>query len=81
MTLRWNIDFKPADADFCYVDTYTTHNSKTFYENIFYCKPVKYDVDSTLLNYLNNDSLFCSTYWPKNDITRHAVSQGGRISR
>ena len=75
MTLRWNIDFKPADADFCYVDTYTTHNSKTFYENIFYCKPVKQDVYSTL-NFNINYSLFSSHYWLKNDKPRHTLVQG-----
>ena len=81
MTLRWNIGNTPLNADFCHVDTCTAHNSITLYENIFYCKPVKYDVDSTLLNYTNNKSLFYSTYWLNDDITRHALLIGGRISR
>jgi len=74
MTLRWNIDFNTADAGFTHVQVPTTHNSNISYENIFYCKPVKYDVDSTLKNYKN--SLFSSHYWLKNEITRHTLSQG-----
>jgi hypothetical protein len=81
MTLRWNIDFNAADTVFCHHHTCTAHNSITLYENIFYCKPVKYDVDSNLLNYKNKTPLFYSTYWLNDDITRHALLIGGRISR
>ena len=75
MTLRWNIDYDIADADFGYVRFPTAHNSNISYENIFYCKPVKQNVDSTLTYYKNN-SLFSSHYWLKNDKPRHALSQG-----
>ena len=75
MTLRWNIDFNAIDADFAYVQVPTTFISTTYYENIFYCKPVKHDVDSTLKFYTNN-SLFSSHYWLKNDKPRHTLSQG-----
>jgi hypothetical protein len=75
MTLRWNIDFNTADAGFTHVGVPTTYNSNISYENIFYCKPVKYDVDSTLTFYTNK-SLFSSHYWLKNDNPRHALSQG-----
>jgi len=75
MTLRWNIDFDTADVDFGYVTVPTAHNSNISYENIFYCKPVKYDVDSNRKFY-KYQSLFSSHYWLKNDSTRHALSQG-----
>jgi hypothetical protein len=75
MTLRWTIDYDAADADFGYVRVSTTHNSNIPYENIFYCKPVKYDVDSTLTFYTNK-SLFSSHYWLKNDNPRHTLVQG-----
>jgi hypothetical protein len=78
MTLRWNIDLKPLDAVFDYVNDPATQISYNN-ENIFYCKPVKYDVDS--IQQIKFKELFSSHYWPNNDITRHAVSQGGRISR
>jgi hypothetical protein len=75
MTLRWNTDFDTVDADFRYVAVPVSHNSNIFYENTFYCKPVKYDVDSTP-TYYTNKSLFSSHYWLTNDITRHTLSQG-----
>jgi len=75
MTLRWNIVFDTADADFGYVIVSTAHNSNIPHENIFYCKPVKQDVYSTL-NFNINYSLFSSHYWLKNDKPRHTLVQG-----
>jgi hypothetical protein len=78
MTLRWNIGFKPIDIGFNYVqDPYAQTDNNN--ENIFYCKPVKYDVDS--IQQIKNNELFSSHYWPNNDITRPALDSSGRTSR
>lgn len=78
MTLRWNIGFKPIDIGFNYVqDPYAQTDNNN--ENIFYCKPVKYDVDS--IQQIKINELFSSHYWPNNDITRLALDSSGRTSR
>jgi hypothetical protein len=78
MTLRWNIGFNAIDIGLSYVQAPLTLISN-IYENIFYCKPVKYDVDSILQ--IKFIKLFSSHYWPNNDITRLATVDSGRTSR
>lgn len=68
----------PIDIGFNYVQDPLTLLDNN-YENIFYCKPVKYDVDSILQIKFNE--LFSSHYWPNNDITRLALDSSGRNSR